>query len=198
MLKYGYISNVDVENALVKVRFDENDIVSGWLQVLANKSKEDQSSWPFDIDEHVACMMDPHSENGVVLGAIYAGGNKPDGANQDKMRVKFSDGASIEYDRANSVLTVDSAVDVNINAENITLTVSNAVTVDGDLSVTGDVLVDGDVDSIGSIESVGSITSDGEVTANNLVPAARTTLSKHIHGGVTTGPGSTAVPTPGT
>lgn len=42
----------------------------------------------------------------------------------------------------------------------------------------------------------GNITVDGEITATDVKTATNVSLKNHIHGGVTTGSGSTAVPTP--
>lgn len=42
----------------------------------------------------------------------------------------------------------------------------------------------------------GNITVDGEITATDVKTDTNVSLKNHIHGGVTTGSGSTAVPTP--
>lgn len=116
MLKFGNISEVDASKGLARVKFTDDDMVSGWLPVLVLKSKDDSYSFAFDVDEHVACHMDERCEMGYIAGAIYDSNKKPDGGNADKLRVKFKDGTIMEYDRSAKKLTVDAAGDVVIKA----------------------------------------------------------------------------------
>jgi phage baseplate assembly protein V len=106
MIKFGKISEVDAPKGLVRVEFNEDGIVSGWLPYLVQKSLNDKYFFIFDVGEHVACQMDEHCENGVVMGAIYSAETAPDGGAEGKVRVKFSDGASVEYDKETQKLSV--------------------------------------------------------------------------------------------
>lgn len=106
MIKFGKISEIDAAKGRVRVEFDEDGIVSGWLPYLVSKSLNDKFFYIFDKGEHVACQMDDHCENGVVMGAIYSSSTAPDGGAEGKVRVKFSDGAEVEYDKGAHQLKV--------------------------------------------------------------------------------------------
>lgn len=113
-IKYGFISDADLDKGLFRVRFDGEgdedgeDVVSPWISALVPKSKDDKVQIPFDIDEHVACMMDAHLETGVILGALFSEKNAPaSGGSKDKVRVLFSDKTLIEYDRQAHKLKID-------------------------------------------------------------------------------------------
>lgn len=107
-LKFGKITEVDAPKGIAKVTFEENDdLVSGWLPMMVPKSKTDQYSIPFDINEHVCCMMDANCEDGVIMGAIYDAANMPEGAASGKIRAKFDPNMTVEYDRATSTLLID-------------------------------------------------------------------------------------------
>ena len=60
-----------------------------------------------DVGEHVACLIDAHNEEGVVLGAIYSAADPAPVADQDKRHLSFKDGTKIEYDREAHRLTVE-------------------------------------------------------------------------------------------
>src|SRR5688572_12748387 len=103
-LKYGIVS--EVEQGFAKVHFEEDNIVTSWLPMLVRKSKSDKDSWPLEVNEHVACMMDKYCNEGVILGAIYSDVDTPDsGEGPGKFRKKFSDGTVIEYDSEGHELT---------------------------------------------------------------------------------------------
>ena len=106
MLKFGNICDIDAAKGLARVEFDDDGITSAWLPVVTLGSSANKYSHAFDVNEHVACLMDENAENGVIIGAIYSKAAQPDGGNKDKVRVKFSDGAEMQYDRAASKLTV--------------------------------------------------------------------------------------------
>ncbi|MGI9158242.1 MAG: phage baseplate assembly protein V [Saprospiraceae bacterium] len=106
MLKFGNICDIDAAKGLARVEFDDDGITSAWLPVVTLGSSGNKYSHAFDVNEHVACLMDENAENGVIIGAIYSNAAQPDGGNKDNVRVKFSDGAEVQYDRAASKLTV--------------------------------------------------------------------------------------------
>lgn len=199
MLKFGTISDIDAEKGLAKVSLEEDGIVTQWIPIAVAKSKDDSFSFMFDVGEHVACIMDDNCEQGLVVSAIYDNKKQPDGGNKDKVRVKFKDGASIEYDRANSVLTIGGVKDVVINCENATVTASTKVTIDCDDSeFTGDVTIGGKLEVTDGIESSQGITASGDIqtTGGDVKAPGGITLLLHKHSGVTPGGGATATPIP--
>ena len=61
---------------------------------------------------------------------------------------------------------------------------------DGNHTHTGDLTIEGDLDLTGTLTVIGGISATGDIVADGI------SLKSHVHGGVTTGSGSTAVPTP--
>lgn len=111
MLRFGTISESDPAKGLARVKFDEDEIVSGWLHVLVTKTLEDQFAHVPDVNEHVVCMMDERAETGVILGAIYSTATEPpaDLQSEDVAGVVFKDGTKVTFDRASSALLVEVA-----------------------------------------------------------------------------------------
>lgn len=180
MLRYGTISEVKPEKGLARVRFEEDDIVSGWLQITQPNTLGDKAYRSLKVNEHVACLMDTHAENGVIIGAIY---NKQDtpAYTGEKCGVKFEDGTEIIYDKA------EGSYLIKLNSGKLIIeTPSDVELTCAKLKVTGDVEV------TGKIDASSDITSETEVTAGPL--AIKLTTHKHI--GVQPGPGTTGTPVP--
>lgn len=106
MLKYGKICDIDATKGLARVEFDDDEITSAWLPVVTSGTSGNKYAHAYDVQEHVACLMDEHAENGVIIGAIYSKNATPPAGNKDKVQVTFSDGAEVEYDRAAHKLKV--------------------------------------------------------------------------------------------
>lgn len=104
----------------MRVKFPENGITSAKLPVLVARSKSDRHFETFDVNEHVACLMDEKSENGVVLGAIYSTKYAPPSeANENTVGREFGDGAKVNYNRDTGLLTIqvgESLVEVSESA----------------------------------------------------------------------------------
>ena len=106
MLKFGNICDIDAAKGLARVEFDDDGVTSAWLPITVMGTSGNKYSHAFDVNEHVACLMDDRAEAGVILGAIYSNAELPDAGSADKVSVKFTDGASVEYDRDASKLSV--------------------------------------------------------------------------------------------
>lgn len=100
MLRFGTISEVNAAKGLVRVRFEEDDIVSDWLPMVQSGTLKNKAYALPDENEHVACLMDEHAENGVVVGCLYNSTDTPGYSSRDKVGVKFENGDEIVYDRA--------------------------------------------------------------------------------------------------
>jgi phage baseplate assembly protein gpV len=105
-LKYGLISQIDATKGLAKVSFDAdvdssngNVLVSDWLPCLMRKTLNEKESYPFDEKEHVACLMDEHCEDGVILGAIYSDNELPALTTKDLFGIVWANGDLMKYDR---------------------------------------------------------------------------------------------------
>lgn len=175
MLKFGYIKECEPAKGRAKVVFDgDDDMVSAWLRMSVKKSKDDKFDFGYDIDEHVAVLMDEHAEEGVIICAIYSDKESPATGNKDLVGVTFKDGTRIEYDRAGHSLNI------NVGSGTIKLTCD-------ELQVTGDISTTGDISATGDIKATGNVTAG---------PLGIYSLEQHTHGGVTVGSGVTSTPIP--
>gem|GEM_PF-1509131 len=107
MLKFGVVTQTDPATCRVRVQYKDNESVeSWWLAVSQRKTLGDRDYHMPDVGEHVACLIDAHNEEGVVLGAIYSAADPAPVDDQDKRHLAFKDGACFEYDRDKHRLTV--------------------------------------------------------------------------------------------
>lgn len=122
MIRYGNICEQDPARGLVRVNFKDDNITSFWLPVIVQGALENKYFHPMATNELVACLMDDRLENGVVLGAIYSAGIAPDAGSADVVKVKFSDGSSIEYDTAGTRLkAIIGDCELQISADGFTI-----------------------------------------------------------------------------
>lgn len=155
---------MDAQKGMVRVKFLEENIVSNPLQVLVPGTKDDKYSFPFSINEQVACAMDDNLEFGVVMGAVYSDSDTPPGS------------ASI-----NSIDIVIGANKVQIKidkeAGNLTLQVSGDVNIKCDKAKIGatDTNIDGDLNVTGMIKATGEIMSSVDVKGGSI------SLIQHLH-----------------
>lgn len=213
MLKFGLICEVDAAKGLAKVHFQDDDVPSGWLPMSVQKSLKDKWSFPFDVNEHVWCLMDEHCEYGVIGGAIYNEEDQPAGAGDGKLVIRFADNSSIEYDRNNKTLsllikgdikiTSDEKLSISCKEAEVTVTntakvKANEVTVEaqGNATVKATaVKIDApNAQATGNLDVTGNITA-AAVIASGDVKAGAISLLTHKHtapsGG---GPTSPSIP----
>lgn len=194
-LLFGIISEIDVDAGLARVYFEEDNFVSAPLKISVMRAGPDQFSFPFDLKEHVWCVMDENCEYGVIGGAIYDEKNKPVGSSAGKLKILFGDNSTIEYDRVSSILNLDikgeiqvsgtkitvEADDVDVTAQSVKIT-SPTTEIDGALTVTGIVAMGG-LAGIGSNPIPGSNTTLNvkKVTASDDVQVGSISLKTHKH-----------------
>lgn len=125
MIAFGIVSEVDTAKGLARVNFEEDGIVSDWLPIVQKRTKGTTEYTLPEKGEHVACLMDKHHEDGVVMGAIYNETDKPkSGLTGDDFRIDFKDGGYISYNTgsglykvsAKQTATITSEKDINLNA----------------------------------------------------------------------------------
>lgn len=118
MIKVGKVVAIDEKTCKVRVQLLDNDgVITYWLPVIVNKSKDDKFYWLPDIDEEVlVAFLDNGIEQGFVLGAAYNEKDKTPIQDKDKYHIRFADGTVIEYDRKNHKLTIDCKGDIEIRA----------------------------------------------------------------------------------
>lgn len=205
MIRFGNITEIDPAKGRARVHFEEDDLVSDWLPMAVKSSKANKHESWYDVGDFVACMMDQHAEDGVIVGAIYDDNNTPPIGNKDVESTTFSDGTVIKYDRSSSTLTIECVGEVTVQCTNATVQ-ADQVTIDtptaqftGDVSVQGELSANGltssgDVQATGDIQSNGAMKAGGQVVALDGTPAA-VHLTTHNHPTAPTGPISP--PTPG-
>ncbi|NLR73590.1 phage baseplate assembly protein V [Leeia aquatica] len=198
-LKIGTVSAVDARNCRVRIRLpDYENLRSAWLPVLQAKTLRDKHYHLPDIGEHVAVLLDPRGEDGVVLGAIYSSADMPPVSSGDKHHIQFDDGAEVEYDRTSHQLTVRGGVQkvvVEAGSE-ILLKAGSKVIIDTpDTEVTGTLLVKGRLTWQGGMTGSGgsgsgttatihgNIHVDGNIDATGSIMDAGGNSNHHSHGG---------------
>lgn len=118
--KFGTVSAVDSTTCRVRVRLpDYDNLRTYWLPVLQRKTQDDKDYHLPDIGEQVVVLLDERGEDGVVLGAIYSSVDVPPVESSDKRHVRFSDGTTVDYDRAQHKLSVHCVGDIEIVADGI-------------------------------------------------------------------------------
>lgn len=118
MLKFGIVTNINPALAQARVQFADDDVLSFWLPILQQKTQKDKFYAIPDIGEHVACLMDTNSEEGVILGAIYSALDDTPANSKNQLMIKFEDESFINFDKETGVLTlkfnrIDVISDVN-------------------------------------------------------------------------------------
>lgn len=216
MIKFGTISEVDATKGLARVKFDADDnMVSYWLPISHPKTLQDKFIVPFDINEHVWCLMDQNMEYGIIGGAIYDSGNQPDGGDNKKIAVKFAGSLLVEFDRNTKTLSIDGPGDFSIDingtgkgkvnikcneaviesltsvevkaATEILLTVP-LVIASGALQAASLAITGG-----GAITGAGSLSVSGTISGGT-VQQGTVVLGTHIHSGVTAGGANSGPP----
>lgn len=203
MLRYGNICEQDPAKGLFRVEFDDDGIVSDWMPLVVPKTAKDSYSITLDIGEHVACLMDKCSENGIILGSLYSQATAPKQAGKDIASVVFDDGSKVVFDRASGTLTVDTKGDITIKtAKNTTVEASqtilikaaNGVTIEADTEIKGQLTVIGGIQGNGDLTVQNSISAGGEIkTQSDFVVGPYRFLS-HKHPTAATGPPSPPIP----
>jgi phage baseplate assembly protein V len=137
IFRVGEVVSTNPENCTVRVQFkDTDDLVSGNLQILKNKTMEDKDYSMYDIGELVACIfLGNGSISGFVLGAIYSEKDKPKENSQEVWAKEFKDGTKIRYDREEHKL------DIKLNGIALLHFAKN-----GDVDSKVNIIIEGDAD----------------------------------------------------
>lgn len=106
MLKFGIVTNINPALAQARVQFADDDVLSFWLPILQQKTQKDKFYAIPDIGEHVACIMDENSEEGVILGAIYSALDDTPASSKNQLMIKFEDESFIKFDKETGILTL--------------------------------------------------------------------------------------------
>ena len=125
MVRTGTVSAVYPESDTVRVVFDDKDgTTSPELHILHRFSGKNKDYWMPDIGDQVVCLFANNDKNfstGWILGSYFTDKQPPQVASADIMRLDFSDGAYIEYNRAVSTLKIQVPGHIMINGARIDL-----------------------------------------------------------------------------
>lgn len=117
-LRFGFVTAVDAATHRVRVRLpDLDDLETYWLPVLAARTHRDQFEHIYDVGDHVAVLLDPRGEDGVVLGGFFSARDPAPGGSPDITRATFGDGTRVEYDRAAHRLKIHCVGDIEIESD---------------------------------------------------------------------------------
>lgn len=160
LIKIGEVSSVDCATGTARVVFDDDDnLVSNDLQVLQKNTIQNKDYYMPDVGEDVVCLFLPSgTEEGFILGSVYAGDITPPESSANKRTVKFADDTVISYDRATHQLSISIGA-TNIIANGSSVVIENP-----------------------TIELKGNVNVSGTLTASGDVVGAGISLSGHTHG----------------
>ena len=192
-LRFGFVTAVDAATHRVRVRLpDLDDLETWWLPVLVARTHRDHFEHLFDVDDHVAVLLDPQGEEGVVLGALYSARDPAPGGSPDITRATFADGTVIEYDRAAHRLLVSVRGPVTVIADGPALVQAPAVTLDtpsttctgnalirGRLTVQNGISVSGGGSAAASIS--GNVQVEGNIDATGSIMDGGGNSNHHSH-----------------
>lgn len=223
-LKFGHIADIDAAKGLAKVVFEQDDnLLSKWLPIAVPKTKQDKFSIPFDINEHVYCIMDDECEDGVISGAIYDAGNLPDAGATGVTSVTFGQSIRVEYNRNNATLSITGTGKVEVDITGEAKIKAQKVTIESltemELKAASEIKLTAPLVSASALVNVagvmtagaiaaaagggggasgdatigGNLTVVGDVSANEVTGGGKV-LSTHTHSGVSTGGGASGPP----
>jgi phage baseplate assembly protein V len=204
-IKFGAVSEIDAAKGLARVTFGDNEAMqSWWLHVLAANTQDNKAYAMPDIGEGVACLVDDHCENGVILGAVYSQVDGPPVADSNKVHMSFKDGTWLEYDREQHKLTgsVQGAVelaatgDIKLHsAQVLTLEAAKLLTIrtprlrieplEAEQMCEAEAAVDweliGRLRHIGQYEHTGDQSNEGSITATGAIMDSAGNTNHHVH-----------------
>lgn len=122
MLRFGTISDRDSDKGLFRVQFQDEDLVSYWLSPVQLATRSAKSFHPFAIGEHVACLLDPLTEDGVILGAIYSKADTAGGTDTTSF-IDFFNKIAVEYDATAAALRINNgSVQIEVTSSQVSIT----------------------------------------------------------------------------
>lgn len=106
---------MDSSKGSARVQLLEDESVTGFLQIIYNKTSSDKFFHSLDVGDQVACVVDENREYGVIMGSVYSDGDETDDSFEDGVfKVLFSDGSFIVYDKNTGEYTLDTIANVNV------------------------------------------------------------------------------------
>lgn len=187
LLAIGRVSSVDDAAGTCRVvLLDADNMESYDLRVLQAKTHKDKQYIMPDVGEMVLCTFLPSgNEQGFVLGAYYSATDPVPVETRDKWHVRFKDGATIEYDRKEHVLSAFIPGDATIKT-----TGNISATVGGDLSTTVTGNISAKADGTIRAKAAGAISATSDASITLTAPSITLNGKTAINGPLTQGGGS--------
>jgi len=176
LIQTGVIAEIDLIHARCRVQIYTR--LSAWLPWLAAHAGSLRSWSAPSIGEQVLVVApDGNPAAAVVLCGVYSTAHPAPGASASRHCLVFADGARIDYDLAQHVLSA-----VLPAGGTATLTAPEGITLNGAVTINGDTQINGNV------------AISQSVTAQNDVIGGGISLKNHTHNGIKPGPSSTGPP----
>ncbi len=183
------VTKVDYKDGTVRVDMKERGVISGSLQVLQRRTKENKSYDMPEVGEEVLCLFLPQDNfiTGFVIGGIYNNVDTTNlkDSNKGIKSYRWADGSFVKYNEntkkmeVNSVgeVEVTSGTVVNINCETLNMNASGDINIStkGTLSVSASTSIfDNIIHSEDMITNVGSY----NLHRHNITSSPTTTTNK--------------------
>ncbi len=166
-VRIGIVSAYDPSNYAAKVRIQPDDVETGWMPIGSNMGGNGFGDFYGPMPGDVVYV---HFQEGGKLAPFIGGFHFG-----DRFRpLSVPSGERWIVHRSGSFLKFHGDGTIEMNADTFNLT--------GDVNVTGNIVASGDISDL----------SNGSGTMAHI----RTVYDSHVHGGVQTGGGNTATPTP--
>lgn len=191
LVRFGRVVAVDYSQALATVDFD-GELVEGivWLKQRAG----DDRSWSAPSEDEYVVVLSASGDlsQGVILGALEQTKFPNVGTDANPVTV-YSDGTTIQYDKAAHILTVDCSASngvVNVLCDQANVTATSSVLFDTPQGTfTGNLAIGGSL----SVTGTSSMSGNVEFTGGSVKHSGKEIGGSHTHSGVQTGGGDTGV-----
>lgn len=125
LIREGIVSAVYPERCSCRVTFpDRDNLVSAELAILQPAGAKNKFYSLVDVGDSVVCLMCPNDaqgNGGYVIGARFDDKNPPPAQIQDISLIRFEDGTTISYDRAEHLLEINCVGNIKIHGKRIDL-----------------------------------------------------------------------------
>lgn len=200
LIRYGTVVQADPANARVKVKIAEG-LVTDWVPMPAVRAGGDRTWWPLENGEQVIVgMVNGDPAQAAILSVANQDAHPAPFSGADVSGTRYSDGATITYDRAAHVYeaTLPTAGEFRFTVGNTRLVLKNG---QAELTVGGATLIleAGQLTiAVPQTEIDGRARATGTITSDTDVIAVDKHLKTHLHSGVLSGPANTGPPVGGT
>jgi len=176
LVKVAVVKTYKPETHTAVVQFkDHDEILSKELPILTPFTQNNKAYFPLTENQKVIVLFLPVGENtdGFIIGTLFDKDNPPPVKDRNKFHIKFEDGTTIEYDKSSHKLKAVVNGDIEITANNTTIT--TITTHNGNITINGNLFVNGNITASQNIADLGG-------TKGSLA-ALRDVYNSHTHPG---------------